>query len=144
MSIPGAFGIPASGGGGGGGGWTPPGGDPGDRLVFNASGVIVALPQGETALSISGGASTIDLSAGRTFTGTLTGAVAFSVSNTWGNRSFALRLTNSGTINEPTWPTGSKRAGEAEWVTTTGISQWVFFTWRAADSLVYSFGEEAP
>lgn len=141
MSIPGAFGIPASGGGGG-GGWTPPVGNPGDRLVFNASGVLVALPQGETALSISGGASTIDLSAGRTFTGTLTGAVTFSVSNTWGNRSFALGLTNSGTIAEPVWPTGADRAGETEWVTTTGVTQWVFFTWRANNVLVYSIGAE--
>lgn len=141
--IPNGFGLPASGSGGG-GGWTPPVGNPGDRLVFNASGVLVALPQGETALSISGGASTIDMSAGRTFTGTLTGAVTFAVSNTWGNRNFALRLTNSGTIAEPTWPTGSKRAGETEWDTTTGVVQWVFFTWRATDALVYSFGVEVP
>jgi hypothetical protein len=114
----------------------------GSEIRINSSGIPVWIPSGETALSIAGGLCTIDMSAGRTFTGTLTGAVTFSVSNTWGHRTFALRLVNSGTIAEPTWPTTSTRAGEAEWVTTDTAVNWVFFTWRSAGSLVYSVGQE--
>lgn len=114
----------------------------GSEFRINASGIPVWIPAGETALSISGGLCTIDMTAGRTFTGTLSGAVTFSVSNTWGHRTFALRLVNSGTISEPTWPTTSTRAGEATWVTTSGAVNWVFFTWRSAGSLVYSIGQE--
>lgn len=141
MGSPAGFGVPSGSSGGGGGGWTPPAGAAGDLLAYNGTDW-VALPQGETALTIGGGASTINMAAGRTFTGTLTGAVTFSVSNTWGNRSFVLILTNSGTVAEPAWPTASVRTGAAEWDTTDGVVNTVFFTWRSAGSLLYSVGQE--
>lgn len=118
-------------------------GPEGAEVRINASGVPVWIPAGETALSIAGGLSTIDMAAGRTFTGTLTGAVTFSVSNTWGHRSFALILTNSGVVAEPTWPTGSLLWGEGTWDTANGAKNVVVFTWRAAGSLGYSIGQQA-
>lgn len=136
------FGRPASGSSGGGGGLVPINAPAtGAYLGFNGTDYVWVYT-GEEPASIVAGASTLDLQTARTFTATLTGAVAFSLTNTWGNRSFALGLTNSGTIAEPTWPTGAARAGETEWDTTDGVTQWVFFTWRANNVLVYSIGAE--
>lgn len=114
----------------------------GGVLVYNGS-AWVCLPTGKSALTI-GANITIDMSLGRVFTGTLTGAATFAVSNTWGNRSFALRLTNSGTVTEPTWPTGAVRAGTSgTWSNSNGVINWVLFTWYDTDEMVYSIGQQA-
>lgn len=137
---PAGFGVP-SGSSGGGGGTPLPAGATGAVLAYNGT-EWVALPRGVSALTI-GANITIDMSLGHVFTGTLSGAAAFAVSNTWGNRSFALKLTNSGTVAEPTWPTGAVRAGTSgTWSTSNGAINWVFFTWYDTNEMVYSIGQQ--
>ena len=141
--VPNGFGIPAGGAGGGGGGIVPINAPAAGAYVGFDGTNYIWVYTGEEPASIVAGASTLDLQTARTFTATLTGAVAFSITNTWGNRTFALILTNSGTVAEPTWPTGSLLWGDGTWDTSNGAKNVVVFTWRAAGSLGYSIGQQA-
>lgn len=142
--IPNGFGIPARGAGGGGGGGIVPVNAPADGAYLGYDGTDYKwVYTGEEPASIVAGACTLDLQTARSFTATLTGAVAFSLTNTWGNRTFVLILTNSGVVAEPTWPAGSVLWGDGAWDTTDGAENVVVFTWRASGSLGYSIGQQA-
>ena len=86
----------------------------------------------------------VDWAAGEAFTATLDEATTFTWANeAAGNQTIVLRLTTSGTVAEPTWPSGMVRTGSGAWVTTTGTINRVWIRRLATGTYDYTVSQTA-